>query len=433
MLEKLKDALGWFEDFGISTGTVLIVVASLIVFLFLPLAVIKGTLDVLLLYAPLWLSVIFFGIFAHVWLTYVQIRNYIDTEYVLLEIKLPSEITQSPLAMESALNAFFQVGTPAHLGEKYLGGKLREESSLEIVSFEGDVRFFIRIPKKIRPVVESQFYSQYPTIEIHETPDYMPKIPYDQKTTELFGLYMTLGKDDPYPIKTYIDFGLDKETDEEYKIDPMAAILEFYGSLGKGEYGMFQIIIRAHQAEKRVPGKWFKKEDWRDEAKRETDKIIETLKRETEFMTMYRPPTEGEKRGMESLSRNTEKKPFDTGIRMIYMADTEHFDKTKRNGFPTIMRTFESHTLNFFKPKFPTMFKYPWLDPFGTRAKVAKKGLYEGYRWRSYFAPPYKLPHFVLSAEELATVYHFPGRVVQTPTIGRITSRKEEAPPNIPH
>jgi hypothetical protein len=38
----------------------------------------------------------------------------------------------------------------------------------------------------------------------------------------------------------------------------------------------------------------------------------------------------------------------------------------------------------------------------------------------------------VLSTEELATLYHFPGAIAATPSINRIPSKKSEAPANLP-
>lgn len=431
MFDKILDSLK--TNAGLSPGLVVAIV-GLIIFWFLPEALLEPTKRILLEYLSLWLTIIFLLLFKEIWMKYVQTKAEFENEYTLLEIRLPEEVTQSPLAMETALNAFFHTGTPQHIYEKYLEGKLREQSSLEIVSFEGDVRFFVRVRAKIRPVVESQLYSQYPTIEIEAVPDYMSRIPYNPKVHDLFGVYQTLEKPDPYPIKTYVDFGLDKETKEEFKIDPLSAVIEFLGSMGKGEYGMYQIIIRSHQAEKRKPGTWFGTEDWQKEAERETNKILENIKVKNGESTSVRQLTEGEKDTIAALDRNVGKKPFDTGIRVIYLANRDNFDGNKRNGLPTIMRSFQSHSLNNFKPKFPTMVTYKFQDPLGTRVQAAKWELYNAYRWRSYISPPYKSKYgyFVLSSEELATVYHFPGRVTQTPTLGRITSRREEAPPNIP-
>jgi hypothetical protein len=51
---------------------------------------------------------------------------------------------------------------------------------------------------------------------------------------------------------------------------------------------------------------------------------------------------------------------------------------------------------------------------------------------RGYFYPPYYGKYYVLTAEELATIYHFPGRVSTTPTFKRIESKKSEPPVNLP-
>ena len=56
----------------------------------------------------------------------------------------------------------------------------------------------------------------------------------------------------------------------------------------------------------------------------------------------------------------------------------------------------------------------------------------DAYKRRSYFFKPHKTPHFVLNAEELATLFHFPGQVAAAPTLTRIGSKKMEAPANLP-
>ena len=61
-----------------------------------------------------------------------------------------------------------------------------------------------------------------------------------------------------------------------------------------------------------------------------------------------------------------------------------------------------------------------------------RRRIYEAYRRRSYFYEPFKTRPIVLNTEELATLYHFPGEVVKTPTAPRIPSRRGEAPSNLP-
>ncbi|MCK5590431.1 MAG: hypothetical protein KAI72_00610, partial [Candidatus Pacebacteria bacterium] len=61
-----------------------------------------------------------------------------------------------------------------------------------------------------------------------------------------------------------------------------------------------------------------------------------------------------------------------------------------------------------------------------------KRTIFNAYKRRSYFYPPHKRKPLVFNIEELATIYHFPGMVAETPTFGRIDSRKGEAPINLP-
>jgi hypothetical protein len=79
-----------------------------------------------------------------------------------------------------------------------------------------------------------------------------------------------------------------------------------------------------------------------------------------------------------------------------------------------------------------TAFDYPWQDPSKTKAVGLKREMLDAYAQRSWFYPPYVRPHFVLTSEELATIFHFPGRVSETPSLGRIESNKSEPPTNLP-
>lgn len=222
------------------------------------------------------LSLIYFAIFLifcawswRFWKMYVNQKHLNNIDWLMLEIKLPREIMKSPLATEVAISSLLQGGG---LGTKYdrnYRGNLPVYSSLEIASIEGVLHFYVRIQKRFRSLVESSFYAQYPGIEILEADDYTSRIRYHHLTKDvsMWGARYSLTqswtpidvstgealkkegeeykmKADFLPIKTYIDYGLDKNPDEEYIIDPMAPMLEFMGSIGKGENFWFQIILQ---------------------------------------------------------------------------------------------------------------------------------------------------------------------------------------------
>jgi hypothetical protein len=205
------------------------------------------------------------------WMMYIN-QKYIDAfnkDCILLEIKLPREIFKSPRATEVALASLLQGGGISKLYNRNFEGNLPQYSSLEIASIEGVIHFYIRIHKKFKNIVESNFYAQYPGIEIVEADDYTKLIRYHHlsKDTRIWGqsfkleekwVPIDLSKGEPYkekgddykmpadfyPIKTYVDYELDKDPKEEFKVDPITPLLEFMGSIGKGEHFWYQILVQ---------------------------------------------------------------------------------------------------------------------------------------------------------------------------------------------
>ena len=99
-------------------------------------------------------------------------------------------------------------------------------------------------------------------------------------------------------------------------------------------------------------------------------------------------------------------------------------------------RQYNTNDLNGFRPMNPTSFDYPWEDFRGKRLSKKKARMFNAYKLRAYFHnapyPEHLRKPIVLNSEELATIYHFPGGVAQTPTIEKVESRKAEPPVNLP-
>ena len=388
--------------------------------------------------ASIWSPIVFLIILFNSWLYYRRLKFWQKEGSVLLEIKLPREITKSPVAMEIVLGAFWQTGGEGTWIDRIWKGKTRSWFSLEIVSLHGEVKFFVWTKPGHRNVIEAQIYSQYPGIEIYEVEDYTKPFYYDPEKNDIWGCEFALTQPDPYPIKTYLDYGMEKDPKEEFKIDPMTAMIEFLGSITEGHNIWFQILIRAHK-KKRLFGVFGEKEDsWKEEAKKEKDKIIEKLKVAKEEGGFPRIPSKGEADIIAALERSVSKLPFDVGIRSLYIADKDKFDPTNKGGILGSLKQYGSLNLNGFKPAgWFTDLDYPWQEWFNNPEKLKPKILTE-YKMRRYFYSPFrdKKYHvskpFVLNTEELATIYHFPGAVAGTPTLGRIPSLKSKAPANLP-
>jgi hypothetical protein len=387
---------------------------------------------------PIWLPAAFLVALLEAWVYYKRTQFWQKEGSVLLEIKLPREIMKSPAAMEVVLQAFHQTGGEGTWINRLWKGKTRSWFSLEIVSIGGNVKFFIWTKPGHRQFIESQMYSQYPGIEIYEADDYTKQFYYNPEINEIYATEFKLTKPDPYPIKTYIDYGLDKDPKEEFKVDPMTPMLEFLGSITAGHNIWVQILIRAHK-KRRLADVFGEKEDsWIDETKSEVTKIIERYKPKDK--TEYgRFPTKGETDLINSLERSVLKFPFDCGIRAIYIADKDKYNPANIGGILGMVKQFSSAgDLNGLRPNgWLFDFDYPWQEWLNNKEKIKVIALQE-YKLRRFFYSPWKnkkfhsVKPFILNTEELATIFHFPGSVASTPTFEKIPSLKAKAPSNLP-
>ncbi len=355
----------------------------------------------------------------------------------MLEVRIPKEVSKSPLAMEIVIsNALSQGGGVGTWVKKYWDGNVLNWFSLEIVSTEGNVRFFIRANKAFKMILENQIYAQYPQAEVTEVEDYVLPVmaSMNKEPWSIFGSQFVLSKEDVYPIKTYVDYNLDQAVEklkEEQRVDPITPMIEMLGSMRPGEHMWYQILVRPTTKRYNKPGNWFKKGDWKDEGK----DVIKKLKEEYGG-TDEKPKqmTEVQRQTISALERSMLKTGFDVGIRGLYLAKKDSFDAYRIAAMLGAFKQYNSTHLNSFKLNKATDFDYPWQDPTGRRRRKMKQEMFDAYIRRSYFYQPYNDENkpFVLNSEELATIFHIPGAVSETPQLKRIESTKAQPPSNLP-
>lgn len=388
--------------------------------------------------APIWVTLALILTWLDLWLTYKQ-REWIKAQgSVLLEIKIPREMFKSPLAMEMFLNSLYSASV-GNLLDVYFKGRVRAWFSLEIVSIDGQVKFFIWGYKNLKSRIEAQLYAQFPNVTVQEVPDYSLGIHRDPDkiTFGWFGQF-ALTKADAYPIKTYIDYGLDKDAKEEYKNDPIVPMLEFLGSLKKGEQAWIQILIQSHIKEGLKYGRIFTKPDWKSGIEKEVKEMVKkaTMKTEDQKFPTSLNLSKGQQETIAAMERTGAKYAFDTMIRATYFAEKDVYNPANIGGLLGSFSQFNSQTLNGLKPGFFASPDYIWQDFRGAHKKHNEERLLEAYKRRAFFNTPFRHFHgkpFILTTEELATIFHFPSYVVAaTPTLSRIPSKRAEAPSNLP-
>ncbi len=393
------------------------------------------------------------------WIHYIQQDFISGIDYVLLEIVPPRDVLRSPKAMELFFtNALYHFSMKGGL-EAYWQGAVWLWFSLEIVSIDGQVHFYIRTPSRLKDMVETQMYAQYPQAQVKVVEDYTLAV--DKITPEgdwnLWGCEFALEKADAFPIKTYVDFGLDKDPKEEFKVDPISPVVELFGSIQKGEQMWLQIVITPSKKEYHTKGTWFRNHGWFEEAEnvmkdlsKEYTKVSDTGVKEIRAPKWLDPV-------LDAISKKTTKIAFDTGIRVCYVAKKEAFNANSKRNLRLVFRQYANPQLNGF-----TRLNSTAADAYGGVFSVGKKTvirlsnrMLNEYRERSFVhsslrqqlfskdnipwpISPMIFPAYVvnslmvLNVEELATIWHFPGQILKVPTLERIESKQAAPPTNLP-
>ncbi len=410
---------------------------------------------------------------------YVQQKflSVMNSNTILLEIKIPREVNKSPEAMEIIVSAFLQNGGVAQWYKRNWLGNLVTFFSLEIASIEGDVRFFVRTEKKFKELITNNFYSQYPNIEISVADDYVTKIFYDHRQTDVnvWGLTNTFGEKFTLPkvnkdgkiiqdrvdvdknkgggekpldmpadfkmIKTYVDYKQDKDPKEEFEHDPLTPILEWLGSMRKGEYAWYQLILqdtgkfdgssfsktyqneathesftlkelaeeRKKQIRSRIPDLKFKKGDLiyddygypktKMEKTGEKDEngkdVMQEMQQSYQRDDVIRAEDVKEMEIMEEfkdeikiINRKLSKPLLRALIRVMYVAES-----SKANTGPNVqslLSIFKQYTgpgYNSFRPSPTDPYDYAWENSYKRRVPWRSEEMFESYVEREAFYP----------------------------------------------
>lgn len=421
-------------------------------FLFLGLGVFVGTLyamgvnpvpvfSFIVALSPLWVPLTLFYIFFDRWQDYTGLKFQDDNGRVTLRIRPPQNVFKSPEAMEAIFAQIYNSYARDNLVQAYFDGKRPITYSFELANVNGEVRFYVNVPrKKVKNALEAQLYAQYPGIEVIEEPvDYTAEVKNNLDVHDFMAFHFVKKEAEVLPIKTYIDFGLDRMPKEEEKFEPMAALLEHVGKCKPHERIWIQILATPHVKEDFKYGFLNVKPTWEKAAKKKIDELMkreakgadETVEVGSSKLTMTERDT------ISAIERNTSKYAYEVAIRAMYITlDKNKFDGDMIGPILRGMSQFDIIGRNGLGLKWRTDFDWPWItDPSGTRKKYYKKRELDFYKGRNYL--PGDVKKFgdkpkVMSVEELATIYHIPGTSVITPNLARVESIRRNAPANLP-
>jgi hypothetical protein len=370
-------------------------------------------------------------------------------EMSLLEIRIPREIKKNPKAMEQILLTLHSLrNAPGSFKEKWIDGEITIWFSLEMVSINGNIKFFIRIPRARKAIIEAAFFSYYPEIELIEVDDYVLNLPQNiaelnENNLNAWGAELILQKESAYPIKTYSDF---EAIDDEKKYDPTSSFLEVLGKCHKNEFIGIQFLIAPAGSD------WNKK----------FEKIVEDLKEKKSKSNassgaQAQPaplPTRspGEIDILKKVEENLSKPAFDTLIRVLYISPKELFDQNyAMRGVLGAFNQYSAPNLNGFKQNGDVAVRasiWSWPHIFPNKRKLYRQAamLYNYLKREmphdtfmgklltsNFFRLNFGSKTFLFTTTCLATLFHPPTSVVlTTPHIQILSSKKAGPPPNLP-
>lgn len=390
--------------------------------------------------SPLWVPFTLFHLLFERWQDYSGLKFADNNGRITLRIKPPQDVFKSPEAMEGVLAQIFTSNSCDNLVQAYIDGKRPQAISLEIANVGGEVRFYMNVPKKkVKNILEAQLYAQYPGIEVYEEKiDYTAEVRNDLDKYDFMAFHFTKKEAEVLPIKTYIDYGHDRMPKEEEKFEPMAPLIEHIGKCKPHERLWIQILCTPHFKKNFKNGHWHEKVTWEKAAKTKIKQMMtgETGK-DTENPDTPSKLTMGERDTITAIERNIGKYAYEVAIRAMYIT----LDKNKFDGdmIGPILRGVSQWDMigrNQIGIRWRTDFDWPWIsDPSGSKKKFYKKRELDYYKMRTYtegdvknFADSPK----VMSVEEIASMFHIPGKTIITPNVARVESIRRNAPPNLP-
>jgi hypothetical protein len=285
-----------------------------------------------------------------------------------------------------------------------------DEVSFEMVVHDGVIHFYVAVPPKLREFVEEQLHANYPHASIEETEDYNIFTP----TGAIACTYLSFRRERYLPIKTY----------RKLEIDPLSNITNALATVAKPDGAAIQIIVRSASR------------TWRRPAVRiakimQTGKSFTDAKREagiglmgfiSQFAMASKKKDEGggthrlspmQEEVVKTLEEKAAKFGLDATIRIVACAkDTAAATAHVRDIANSFNQFNHPQYGNSFHKIFP-VFKSGFIKDFIYRAFNEKKRV-------------------ILSADEAASVYHFPGPWIATPNIKWLGGRHAPPPVNMP-
>ncbi|RJP46206.1 MAG: type IV secretory system conjugative DNA transfer family protein [Armatimonadetes bacterium] len=337
-------------------------------------AILTVSILILVVVSIIGLAVVFFGRYLVAWYRDKDREKY-SLESVLLQVVVPRDNEIKIDAAEQFFSSLYSIKK----GTGFLNRIPQHRISFEIVALHESTRFLICVHKSLQDLVEKQIHGSYPDAKIEVVPEYNI---FSEKGQTAYTMYKLKGAD-YFPIKTYRDL----------PVDPLSALTSALSKMQEEEGTVIQLILSPSDGKwKDIGKKWLKKE--KDPGKPDAPK-----------------PTPDAKQ-LEAVENKMSRQGFNVVVRIMVSSTSK---ESAKSHLSNIKAAFEQ-------------FSGPYNSFSG--AKIQSEDGFMAdfiYRYMPMFAKT-----SVLTADEVASIYHFPNKSITTPHIVWLPARAAPASEKIP-
>ena len=302
-------------------------------------------------------------------------------EYVLIQVATPRD---NEIKIDAAEQMFASLHA-IHKGGFWSFLKPQEHISFEIVAKREDIRFYVSMPKHLMDLVEKQIHGTYPGADVKVVEEYNI---FNEQGKIAFAA-LCLANSDYLPIRIYRDL----------PVDPLSSLTSVLAKMSEGEGAVIQILIQSAGSKWSSLGRSYISKTKKNEANPE----------KASFKV--------DQKTLESIDQKTSKPGFNTVVRLVVNAETKEAADANLENLMTSFHQFGSDHNHFTKVKYPL--KKLFMTDFIYR-------YFPAFNW--VFFKQYS----VLNSDELATIYHFPNKSIETPHIFWLNAKRAPAPMLIP-
>ncbi len=331
-------------------------------------ALFAGALTLLLIY----LIIIYFR---------MKKREQVSLEMVTVEVTLPKDNEIKVDAAEQMFAAFSSLKKSGF----WTFLEVDDTIAFEIVGKKSDIRFYVSAPARIIDLVEKTIYGYYPTADIQRVEE--PNI-FSEEGKVAYTAFVQ--KSSTYlPIKVFKDLAT----------DALAAITSAVSKIDEGEGAIVQYLIRPADPKWQKQGRLY---------------ISSTKKSESD---PEKATFKTDQKTLERVDEKCSRPGFETAIRIVVSAKTKQLADAHLRNIKSSFSQFNSD-LNSLK-SVKVFFKGGFMLNFI-------------YKFFPVLQNPFAKSVSVFSSDELATMFHFPNKTIETPHLHWLKARTGPVPADVP-